>query len=352
MILHSCDENVPAYLEAVFFLDKLIANTNPFINTNPTYGFDCTLKSSNGQKAGEMFPKKAAGLLCRASARDYVRVVRGLLAAGTDINQCDESGNSPLMHASQHGKIDVINILVNHSADLRLVNTNSLLLACKCKQWDAAVVLYQHIIEAEADTPADKHSKNDEAFQFALEHHVVRYLQYAAENDQDSYDSLVSKLPFSDACKYGYDLVVKHHVLHQTYSQSLIVDAVKIACYNNQSVVLPAIMPYLTKSSVSLLITHAYQHNQYNFAHELFELCTDHSTLPCPGISLTDACKARKLILAEFLIKHGKDVNKAADELGYERNSLRSVKKVVYAFKIQVRSLEKRAFDECEINRA
>ena len=305
---------------SVEFLNKMITNTNPFINTNPTYGLNCTLTSSSGQKAGEMFPMQVTKFLCSACKKGDVRVVRGLLAAGTDINKCDECDKSPLMHASTHGKIDVINVLVTHGANVRFVNNEhktSLALACQNKQWHAAVVLYQHIIEAEADMPADKRSNNDKAFQIALQHHSVRYLQYVAENDQDAYDALVSKLSFSDACKHGYDLVVKHHTLHHNYDQTLILDAVKIACYDNRLVVLHVLMPHLTNSSVSELITHAYQHHQYQCAHELFELCTDHSTLPCPRISVTDACKARQLDLVDFLIKHGKDVNKAADELSY-----------------------------------
>ena len=76
-------------------------------------------------------------------------------------------------------------------------------------------------------------------------------------------------------------------------------------------------MPHLASSSVSELITHAYQQGQYSYAHEIFESCTDHSTLPCADISITDACKEKQLDLVEFLIKNGKDVNKAADEVGY-----------------------------------
>ena len=298
----------------------MITSNNPFINTSPTYGLDCTLKSSSGQRAGEMFPGSTVNVLCWACKLGYMNVVRGLLAAGTDINNCDDSDESPLMHASLRGNIDVINLLVSHGANVRFVNKKqrtSLFVACHSENWHAAVVLYQHIIEAEADMPADKRSNNVKAFEIALQNHGVRYLQYVAARDQDAYDTLVSKLSLSDACKYGYDLVVKHHALHHKYSQNFIVDAVKIACNNNKSVVLHALMPHLTASSVNVLITHAYQHSQYNFARKLFELCTDHSTLPCPGISVTDACKARQLNLVDFLIKHGKCVNKAADELGY-----------------------------------
>ena len=323
LIIHIFDADLDARIKPhtpVKLLNKLITNTNPFVNTNPTYGLDCTLKSSSGQKAGEKFPTPATIILCSACKEGDVNVVRGLLAAGTDINKCDEYDQSPLMQASKHGKTDVINVLVSHGADVGFVNKEHktcLLLACEYKQWHAAVVLYQHIIEAEAGMPAEKRNNNDEAFQIALHYHGVRYLQYVAENDQNVYDTLVSKLSFSDACTYGYDLVVKHHTLNHNYCQNLITDEVKFAFSNNQSVILHVLMPHLTNSSVSELITYTYLHSQYKFAHDLFELCTDHSTLPCPGISLTDACKARQLDLVEFLINHGKDVNKAADELGY-----------------------------------
>ena len=296
----------------------LIQYRTPCFSSNAD-GLDCTLKSSSGQKAGEMFPRPATAVLCLACQDGCVAIVRGLLAAGTDVNQCNENDQSPLMHASRRGKIEIIHVLVSHGANVSFVNTKmktSLLLACEEEQWRAALVLHQYIMEAEADMPADKCSNNDEAFEIALQHHRVRYVQYVAENDRCAYDTLVTKLSFSDACKHGYDLVVKHHPLHN-FSQKDIINAVRIACSNNQSVVIHALMPHLTNSSVSELITHAYRQSQYSFANKLFESRTDLNTLPCPDISITDACKARQVDLAEFLIKHGKDVNKAADELGY-----------------------------------
>ena len=283
-------------------------------------GLDWTLKSSSGHKAGEMFPRQATEVLCQACGRGDFTVVKGMLAAGTNFNQCDDNDQSPVMKATQIHSWELIQLLFNRGANMSFVNKKnktSLLLACENKEWNTAVFLYQRIMEAEANLPADKRSNNEEAFQIALKHYGVRYLQYVAENDHRAYDTLVSKLSLSDACSHGYDLVVKHHALHQTYSQNHIVDAVKTACSNNQSVVIHALMPHLTNSSVSELITYAFRQGQYSFAHELFESCTDHSALPCPGISITDACKARQIDMVEFLIQHGKDVNKAADELGY-----------------------------------
>ena len=310
------------------FATSVILNSTNSFNTNAD-GLDCTLKSSSGQKAGEMFPRQATKVLCkvcrawRPNMKNILAVVRWMLAAGTDVNQCDENDESPLMHAcagNKHFAVNIIKVLVSHGANVLFVNKKnqtSLLIACENKNWGAAVFLYVHIMKVEADMPEDKRSNYDEVFKMYLRHRCVRYLQHVAEYDSCAYHSLVSKLSLSDACTHGYDLVVKHHLLHQNYSQNHIVDAAKIACSNNQSDVLHALMPHLPNSSVSELITYACQQDQNSFAHELFTSCTDHSTLPCPDISINDACKARQVDLVEFLIQHGKGVNKAADELGY-----------------------------------
>ena len=302
----------------IYFLYDVIGNPTPSFNTNAD-GLDCTLKSSSGQKAGERFPRQAAAALCKACERGEVRVVKGMLAAGTDVNQCDKHDLSPLMHASTHWNTDVIDVLVSHGADVSFVNKKnqtSLLLACEHEWWHTAVALYQYIMATQAGKSTEQRCHIDQAFQIALQHHGVKYLQHVAENDRHAYDTLVNKVSLSDACKHGYDLVTKHHALHNC-SQKEIIDVVKIALSNYQSHVLNTLVPHFTNSSVSELITYAYQQAQYSFAHALFESCTDHSALPCLGISITDACKARQVDVVEFLIKHGKDVNNAADELGY-----------------------------------
>ena len=302
----------------MYFLSEVIGNPTPSFNTNAD-GLDCTLKSSSGQKAGERFPRQAAAALCMACEKGKVRVVKGMLAAGTDVNQCDEHDWSPLMHASSQWNTDVIDVLVSHGADVSFVNKKnqtSLLLACENKRWPAAVALYQHIMATQAGKSTEQRCHINQAFQIALQHHDVKYLQHVAENDRHAYDTLVNKVSLSDACKHGYDLVAKHHALHNC-SQKDTIDAVKIALSSYQSHVLNTLMPHLTNSSLSELITYAYQQARYSFAHELFESCKDHSALPCPDISITDACKARQVDAVEFLIKHGKDVNNAADELGY-----------------------------------
>ena len=313
-------DNILAYdWGMISFLSDVIRNANPYFATSAD-GLDCTLKSSSGQKAGEMFPRQATAVLFQACEKGYyANVVKGMLVAGTVANQCDEHDQSPLMRASRCGYKRVIDVLVNHGADVSFVNKKnqtSLLLACENKMWDTAVALYQHIMATQAGMSTEQRCHINQAFQIALQHHGSKYLQHVAEKDHSAYDILVSKLSLSDTCKHGYDLVVKHHALHK-FNQNHIVNAVKIAHSNNQSGVLNTLIPHLTKISVSELITHAYQQSHYRFAHELFESCTDQSALPCPDISITDACKARQADLVEFLIKHGKDVNNAGDELGY-----------------------------------
>ena len=236
-------------LPLLHFILSIDRRANSLISEVISNGLDCTLKSSSGQKAGEMFPKEATDLLYNACITGHVTVVRGMLDAGTDVNQCSKFEESPLMWASRNGHIDVINVLVSHGANVNYVsgrkkntdvinvlvsygvdvncldwwvNKTSLLLACEEKQWDAAVVLYQHIMKAEPDMTAKQH--NDEAFEVALQHHGVRYLQYVAENDRCAYDTLVSKLSLPDACKHGYDIVVRRHALHHNLSQTHIID--------------------------------------------------------------------------------------------------------------------------------
>ena len=82
----------------VSFLSNLTTKNSFFINTNPTYGLDCTLQDSSGQKDGETFPRQATKLLCAACFEGDVKVVKGLLAAGTAINMCDRYDQCPCMH--------------------------------------------------------------------------------------------------------------------------------------------------------------------------------------------------------------------------------------------------------------
>ena len=356
-ILHTADlvpTNRKAFMQ---FLHKVITNPNPLFKANPADGLDCTLQSSSGQKAGEMFPKQAVLVLCWACGIGDMRVVNGMLAAETDVNQCDESDLSPLMHASQVGNANVILTLVSHGADVNLINNDQscLLLACENKQWEAAKVLYQYVCDADMppedfDTESllfnmmlrniylyqlnmrsdadrkDFETKqntcsrltiNDKAFVTAIEYHGVAYTQYVAKFNPRAYAILSKGVSLSDTCRYGYDLMVEHHTRHEYLTQNDLINAVKVACANNQLVVLPILLPYLNSTSVSTLITHAYQQGHYHFGNALFQSCKDQNTLPCPDVSITDACKANNIDSVKFLIKRGKDVNAAADQLGF-----------------------------------
>ena len=341
-ILHTADlvsTNRNAFMQ---FLHKVITNPNPLFKANPSDGLDCTLQSSSGQNAGEMFPNQAVLVLCWGCEMGDMRVVKGMMAAGTNVNQCDENYLSPLMYASQAGNIDVIHTLVSHGAHVNLINSkrkNCLLLACENKEWKAAIALYQyfdsesHKIYSQLSYEEQykllsrhdlvklycerRFSIIDRAFVTALGYHGVAYTQHVASIDPGAHAILIHAVSLSDACRYGYDLVIKHHARHKYLTQNNIIEAVKVACASNQLVVLPILLPYLNSTSVSTLIAHAYQQGYYQFGNELFELCKEQSTLPCPDVSITDACKANNMDLVKFLIKHGNDVTAAADQLGF-----------------------------------
>ena len=139
-ILHTADFEVGPY-DLAYFMGQVITNPSPFFEVNTADGLDCTLKSSSGQKAGEMFPRQATEVLCCACFIGDVTLVKGMLAAGTDINQCNAHGRSPLWHASGDGwnSMEVIDVLLSHGVNVRFVN-ESLVLACKKEQWPAAIV--------------------------------------------------------------------------------------------------------------------------------------------------------------------------------------------------------------------
>ena len=96
------------------------------------------------------------------------------------------------------------------------------------------------------------------------------------KNDRDAHDTLVTKLSLSEACKHGYDLVVKHYVLHHNYSQTHIIDAVKIAQSNNQSAVSTCFSCHTSPTvlSVTLLHMHIFRVNT-----ALFMNCLNHAQI-------------------------------------------------------------------------
>ena len=316
LILQLADLSESKMYTFIPFLHRVISNPNPFFVANPADGLDCALQSASGQKAGEMFPRQAAAILCAACKQSDLKVVRGMLVAGTDVNQCDDSALSPLMHACVTGNIEIMDALVHHGVSLNQTNANqqsSLLLACANKQWQAAIAMYQHIMNAESY----KSPELDQAFLTAIDLHGVSYVQHVAKHDSRACEILMTKVSLFDACKHGYSLVVSHCMESQSHSKTDVIKAVHTACSYNHPCVIPALIPHLDTRTISSLITEAYQHEHYNFAHKLFQCCTDRSTLPCPNISVSDACKANHVDLLEFLIEHGKDVNKVEDCIGF-----------------------------------
>ena len=52
----------------------------------------------------------------------HVDVVRVLLAAGSNVNRGDSSGNTPLMMATKDGNVDVVSALIEARATVDITN--------------------------------------------------------------------------------------------------------------------------------------------------------------------------------------------------------------------------------------
>lgn len=95
---------------------------------------------SVGANPNEGFKDGASSLLMTAAARADNRVVKGLLAAGADVNYADAQGESAIAYASYQGHLTTVKTLLKAGADvnvtpegqsllMHIVNNNDLLLA-------------------------------------------------------------------------------------------------------------------------------------------------------------------------------------------------------------------------------
>ena len=264
--------------------------------------------SADGRKAGRYYAKQAQIILCEAAKSDnHLSIVLALINADTMVDD-PESALSPLMCAAEHDSTEVIKALIAHRASVdhcNARNETSLFIACQHAQWDAAKLLY--------DNGADPLITNEDslsAFTVAIEKHGVALLQYLAGKDDDMRKMLVGSISLSDACTYGYDLVVRSYDI-DSLSAGEIKNAVTQACFSRITSILEHFSSKLDDYSLSRQVTQAYEVGHNDCVDVLIKLCVERQDLPCPEISLAETCKDVDFTnLTYFLIEKGQDVNK------------------------------------------
>ena len=284
-----------------------------FLQNVPEIEELCRVVNSDGQTAGQRFPDEAHKVLCAACREGSLTVVNVMLDAGTEADRFDDSAMSPLMWAAKHGHSHIIQTLIQRKASLDHCNTNnenSLLTACKSKQWLAARVLFDCGVDVHC---CDK--EQNSALSVALSSHSVDLLQHMAAKNEAIKEKLKETISLSDVCKFGYDMVLQFHRSDSLPIQELH-KLLGDACSNRQIQILHHFSPKLDSEFLSKLITDTYKAGQYDCMNVFVQSAQKRSLcLSCPEILLPETCKLEQCIsLTEYLIASGRNIDERGGE--------------------------------------
>ena len=280
-----------------------------FLDNVPEIEELCKVKNHDKHRAGEAFPNEAHAILCASCQRGSERVANAMLEAGAQVDRFDDNAMSPLMWAAKHGHIHIIQTLIHkHKASLahcNINNENSLLTACKSKQWGAASSLFDCGVDALC---CDR--EQNSALRVAIRSHAVDLLQHMAAKNYYILEELKKTISLSDVCKFGYDMLLKFHDTDSLPPQELH-NLLGEACSNKQIQVLDHLSQKLDDESLSKVITDAFKANHYDCMDVFVQYAQNRSVqLSCPEIPLSETCKHPKCInLIKYQIETGHDVN-------------------------------------------
>ena len=280
-----------------------------FLHEVPEIEQLCRVKNRDDQTAGQAFPTQAHEILCAACRWGSVPVVNGMLAASAQVDRFDDKAMSPLMWAANHGHMHIIQTLIHkHKASIghcNINNENSLLTACKSKQWGAAWVLFDCGVDALC-----RDKEQNSALRVAIRSHAVDLLQHMAAEKYGILKELRKTISLSDVCKFGYDRLLKSHNTDSLPLQELH-NLLGKACSNKQIQILDHFSQKLDGESLSKLITDAYKANHYDCMDVFVQSAQNRSVqLSCPEIHLSEICEHPKCVnLIKYLIENGQDVN-------------------------------------------
>ena len=279
-----------------------------FLHNVPGIEELCRVVNRDGHIAGHLYPNESHKILCEGCRQGSMTVVHVMLDAGAEKDRFDDNAISPLMWAAKHGHIHIIQTLIQHKVSLDHYNINdenSLLTACKSKQWGAAHVLF----DCGADALCCDKEQNS-AVSVAIKSHAVDLLQHMAAQNDAILTVLQKTISLSDICTFGYDMLLKFHNSDSLPTQKLrkLLDD---ACSNKQIQILHHFSQKLDGESLSKLITDAFKAGQYDCMDVFVQSAQKRSLhLPCPEIPLSETCKHPKCIhLTKYLIANGHDVD-------------------------------------------
>ena len=253
---------------------------------------------AHGIKAGKCYPNQAVRTLCAAAQSDrYLNIVKSLLEADTDVNGIQDE-KSPLMHAAANGNMEILRMLLTYKASVDFVDNqqeNSLFLACRSRQWEAAKLLF----ECEANALyADVNGQT--ALDVALTNGGVEFVEYVASHQPAVLPKLKQKIStLSDACQFSCDMLVE---LYPNLSNEQVNEVATHACQLRNTDILQYTGERLGNDALITHITQAYQADHFECLDVLLKCTEGRKELTYPQISLTDSCKRKDLInLTKFL---------------------------------------------------
>ena len=256
-------------------------------------------------RAGKCYPSQAVRILCAASKSDhYLNIVKSLLQAETNVDGLQD-GMTPLMYAAENGNTEILQKLIACKATVDFANQQqetSLLLACRCRQWQAAIMLFDHNASA---LHADINGQTP--LHVAVINGGVKFVEYAISRHPAVFKKLKEISSLSDACQFHYDTFID---IFPCLSDEQIKEVVTQACMLRNTDILQHTGQRLGDDDLITHITQAYHTNHLDCLDALLKCAEGRIYLACPDISLTESCKRKELInLTEFLVTKGKDTS-------------------------------------------
>ena len=195
----------------------------------------------------------------------------------------------------------ILHTLLTNKASVDYLNDqqeNSLLLACRSKQWQAAKLLFEHGANA---LLADVNGQT--ALDVAFISGGLEIVQCVTSRQPAVFHKLKEISTLSDACRFNC------HILNELYpnlSNEQTNEVATQACLLRNTDVLQYAGERLENDALIKHINQAYQADHFECLDVLLMCAEGRKELSFPEISMTESCKRKELInLTKFLVTKG-----------------------------------------------